>query len=168
MDIGRTVIFSHGKDGTPDGGKILRLRSIADTFGFDSISIDYRGLDLGTREERLRQVVDRTPGEIILVGSSMGGYLSLRMATNPRIIGIFAMAPAVGLPHYPDPTPGTGGKPVEIVHGLDDATVPPGPVIDYCRVHGIPLTLLPDGHRLLVSLPRIAGIFRTFLDSLIS
>lgn len=168
MDAKHSVIFSHGKEGTPDGGKILRLRAIADDLGLESISIDYRGLELAPRKERLRQVIDRTPGTIILVGSSMGGYLSLSMATDTRVIGVFAMAPAIGLPHYPDPTPDTGNTPVEIVHGLDDTIVPPRPVIDYCHTRRVPLTLLPDGHRLLVSLPRIAVLFRTFLHSLIS
>ncbi len=92
--------------------------------------------------------------------------MSLAAAARIRPAGLFLMAPAIGLPGYPDVPPVPHGLPTAIVHGWDDDIVPPGPVIDYARQHRLELNLVPDGHTLEHSLAFLAHRFRFFLERL--
>lgn len=165
--IRKTVVFSHGKESGPWGIKITRLAGVAKELGFAALSIDYRGVyDPG---ERVRMLLAQCPqdGEIaVLAGSSMGGSVSLAAASDIRPAGLFLMAPAIGIPGYPDLPPLTFVPPTVIVHGWDDDIVPPGPVIDYARQHRLELDLLPDGHTLENSLDFLEYRFRYFLERL--
>jgi pimeloyl-ACP methyl ester carboxylesterase len=71
------VIFSHGKESGPWGSKITRLAKIARQHGFEVDSIDYR--NIGDTDDRVTRLIEALTCEeiIILVGSSMGGYVSL-------------------------------------------------------------------------------------------
>ncbi|MBN8110567.1 YqiA/YcfP family alpha/beta fold hydrolase, partial [Vibrio vulnificus] len=70
--------FSHGKESGPWGSKIKRLASTAERFGYQVDSIDYTDmLDPDLRVERLLNVLSGIEEEVTLVGSSMGGYVSL-------------------------------------------------------------------------------------------
>jgi pimeloyl-ACP methyl ester carboxylesterase len=165
--IRKTVIFSHGKESGPWGIKITRLAQVARKLGFEVVSIDYRGVD--DPLERVRMLLERYPegdGITVLVGSSMGGSVSLVAAARLRPSGLFLMAPAIGITGYPDLPPLAHVPPTVIVHGWDDTIVPPGPVIDYARQHRIELDLLPDGHTLENSLHHLEGRFRSFLERL--
>ena len=72
------VIFSHGKESGPWGFKIKRLATIAEQMGCGIESIDYTDLmDPDSRVERLLSVLETQTEPAILVGSSMGGYVSL-------------------------------------------------------------------------------------------
>ena len=81
------VYFSHGKESGPWGFKIQRLSEIAGQQECGVESIDYTDLmDPDLRVERLLTVLAKEAGDFILVGSSMGGYVSLvaseRVATR--------------------------------------------------------------------------------------
>jgi predicted esterase YcpF (UPF0227 family) len=79
------VYFSHGKESGPRGGKIQRLASIASEHGCTVDSIDYTGLmDPDQRVERLRDILKKEDESFILVGSSMGGYVSLVAADDVK------------------------------------------------------------------------------------
>ena len=165
----KTVVFSHGKESGPWGIKITRLAQVAKDLGFQVLSIDYRGVV--DPVERVRMLLAQSPperGTVVLAGSSMGGSVSLAAANQLRPAGLFLMAPAIGLPGYPDLPPLTHVPPTVIVHGWDDAIVPPGPVIDYARKHRLELAMLPDGHTLEKSLDFLADRFRFFLARLLA
>jgi pimeloyl-ACP methyl ester carboxylesterase len=160
----RTVVFSHGKESGPWGIKITRLAKVAEELGFAVLSIDYRGVD--DPVERVRMLLAQCPqdgGTTVLVGSSMGGAVSLAAAATIRPAGLFLMAPAIGIPGYPDLPPLSQLPPTVIVHGWDDDIVPRGPVIDYARQHRLELALVADGHNLENSLDFLADRFRFFL-----
>lgn len=160
----KTVIFSHGKESGPWGLKISRLAPLAEELGFAVLSIDYRGVD--DPAERVGMLLEQCPKEgalIVLVGSSMGGAVSLAAATAIRPAGLFLMAPAIGIPGYPDLPTLTHVPPTVIIHGWDDTIVPPEPVIDYARQQRLELVMLPDGHTLEQSLDCLADRFRFFL-----
>ena len=102
----KTVIFSHGKESGPWGTKITRLARVAEELGFAVLSIDYRGVD--EPAERVRMLLAQCPtesGSPVLVGSSMGGAVSLAAAATPRPSGLFLMAPVIGIPGYPELPP---------------------------------------------------------------
>lgn len=74
----KLVIFAHGKESGPWGSKILALADIAREFGYVVDSPDYSDLsEAQSRVSRLLTLYPQNPGELILVGSSMGGYVSL-------------------------------------------------------------------------------------------
>ncbi|NJD91682.1 MAG: lysophospholipase [Geobacter sp.] len=161
-----TVIFSHGKESGPWGLKITRLAPVAEELGFQVQSIDYRGVD--DPAQRVRMLLAHCPqeGMTVLVGSSMGGAVSLAAAAAIRPAGLFLLAPAIGIPGYPDLPPLTHFPPTVIVHGWDDAIVPPGPVIDYARRHRLELAMVLDSHTLENSLDFLADRFRSSLARL--
>lgn len=157
------VLFSHGQESGPWGTKIAYLSNIAARCGYAVDSIDYRGLD--QPEDRvallLRQV---EPGvSLVLVGSSMGGYVAARASNTLEVNGLFLLAPAFGLARYGLPTPTWRARRTVIAHGWHDDVVPPGPVIDLARERGADLHMLNDGHRLIDSLPILGLLFEHFL-----
>ena len=165
--LNKTVIFSHGKESGPWGLKISRLAPVAEELGFQVLSIDYRGVD--SPAERVRMLLEQCPREeglTVLVGSSMGGAISLAAAAAIRPAGLFLMAPAIGIPGYPELPTLTHVPLTVIVHGWDDTIVPPGPVIDYARQHRLELAMVPDGHNLENSLDFLVARFRHFLNRL--
>ena len=84
------VYFSHGKESGPWGSKIKRLANIAKGQGFSVDSIDYSGtLDPDLRVERLIKILKNTKEDFVLVGSSMGGYVSLVGAEQVNVKGVF-------------------------------------------------------------------------------
>ena len=161
----KTVVFSHGKESGPWGLKITRLAKVAESLGFEVLSIDYRGIY--DPEERVAMLLAQRPaheGLMVLAGSSMGGYVSLVASEQIRPAGLFLMAPAVGKTGYAHSFPLPHAPLTAIVHGWDDDVVPPEPVIDYARQHRLELDLLPDGHTLENSLDVLENRFRHFLE----
>lgn len=170
------VYFSHGKESGPDGSKIQRLRAVAAKLGVDSESIDYRGLD--DPEERVRKLVDQLQraehdvNSVVLVGSSMGAYVSARVwhdFTDPVFAGMFLLAPAVYMPGYestaiiPAQASAARAVPLTVVHGWSDAVVPWQSALRFAEHCAADLHLLPDEHRLMRSLNQIEQLFEQFL-----
>jgi pimeloyl-ACP methyl ester carboxylesterase len=98
----RYVVFSHGKDSEPWGRKISLLAETARVEGYEVDSVDYRGIDdPAARVARLVEACQGLAGDLVLVGSSLGGYVSLAAAALLHARGVFLMAPAIyfdGLP----------------------------------------------------------------------
>lgn len=172
------VIFSHGKESGPNGSKIQRLRAVAEGLGLDSESIDYRGLDdPEARVDKLLTALEHSkpgPRSVILVGSSMGAYVSARVMHDvplPLIAGVFLLAPAVYMPGYESgaivPAQGSAaqGLPLSIVHGWDDEVVPWRNALRYAEECSADCHLLPDEHRLMNCLGQIESLFEDFLKA---
>lgn len=167
VPIRRTAVFSHGKESGPWGIKITHLAKVAQAAGFEVISIDYRGVH--DPEERVRMLSAQCPkheGITVLIGSSMGGYVSLVASEQIRPAGIFLMAPAVGMTGYAHPLPVPHAPLTAIVHGWDDDIVPPANIIDYAGKNRLELHMLPDGHTLENSLAFLEERFRNFLEKI--
>lgn len=161
------VIFSHGKESGPWGTKISALAAVARNEGFTVESIDYT--DLAAPEARVRRLVERCAGEegpVVLVGSSMGGYVAAvaSRAVNPA--GLFLMAPAVGLPGYAEQDPAPRSGKTFVVHGWHDEVIPTENVVRFVRRNRARLFLVEGDHGLVGQLPFIEELFALFLDSL--
>ena len=89
-----TVFFAHGKESGPWGSKIMALADLARKRGYRVESPDYSDLmDADKRVERLLGLCGEN-GADVLVGSSMGGYVSTVASSVIKPKGLFLMAPA--------------------------------------------------------------------------
>ncbi len=164
MSKQRIVLFSHGQESGPWGAKITALAEDARSAGLAADSIDYRGMPDPT--ERANKLVARMRDhneEILLVGSSMGGYVAVAAAQQEPAAGLFLMAPALAVPEWP----GLGEKvsaPALIMHGWQDDIVPIEWSIDFARANHARLHLLNAGHSLTEALDEIRVLFRLFLS----
>ena len=167
------VVFSHGKESGPNGTKIQCLMAVAEELGMLTISLDYR--NCASAEERVALLIQTINGigvpsqQVVLVGSSMGGYVSTVVANEMLVAGLFLMAPALWMPaeeytiqsYHPMTTK------VEITHGLHDDIVPCEHSIRFAREHAnTTLHLVPDDHRLKASHDFLTCQFKRFLEEL--
>ena len=157
------VIFSHGKESGPWGSKIKTLASIAEGYGCSTDSIDYQDIpNPDQRVERLVEYLKLETDDFILVGSSMGGYVSLVASEQIVPIGTFLLAPALYIPGYARQTY-PSDSPVEIIHGWSDEVIPVSNSISYAQKAECTLHLIAVDHRLNTSLDQVTRIFRSFL-----
>lgn len=159
------VLFSHGKESGPWGSKIAALAKVAESQGFAVDSIDYQDLmDPDERVDRLLSVLDQESSPVILVGSSMGGYVSLVASKHSRVKAAFLMAPALYIANYKQQTYPQLADRITIVHGWSDDVVPPEVSIRYGKESHANVHLIPGDHRLNAVLPQVVTLFIQFLD----
>jgi fermentation-respiration switch protein FrsA (DUF1100 family) len=159
-------VFSHGKDSEPWGKKIIAMAETARSEGYTVESIDYRGID--TVEGRIAKLVEgckNLQGDLVLVGSSLGGYVCTSAASFLHARGVFLLAPALYLDGLPPLRPRVVDCPVEVVHGWRDDVVPLEHSMRFAREYGAALHVLEDDHRLHGSIRRIKHLFEFFLIS---
>tara|TARA_B100001079_G_scaffold245698_1_gene233805 strand:+ start:1240 stop:1764 length:525 start_codon:yes stop_codon:yes gene_type:complete len=157
------VVFSHGKESGPWGTKITRLAESARTLGYRVTSIDYQGEDdpLARLDTLLAHNPQGTP--LVLVGSSMGGYVSAMAAGRLHTAALFLMAPALYIDGYPGDPAAAGPHDTEVVHGWDDEIVPLASSLAFAKRRRARLHLVADDHRLAESLDFIDNVFRAQL-----
>lgn len=157
------VLFAHGMESGPWGPKITEMAQVAKDLGCSVESIDYQGqYDFDERVEFLQQHAASQNGyqdkRLILVGSSMGGYVSAAAVQSVfkhhPPAGLLLLAPAVGVDGYGKVTMPSMQftMPVYIVHGWQDDVVKPDYAIDLARQHCLNLLMVNDGHRLMDSM----------------
>jgi pimeloyl-ACP methyl ester carboxylesterase len=164
----KAICFSHGQDSGPWGTKIQAMADIARAAGWTVESLDYQGIgDARVRADKLAEYCQSQGEPLVLVGSSMGGYVAAAAASRVGARGLFLLAPALFMPGYgeymPDPLP---DAPTMIVHGWHDDVVPHEGSIRYGRETGASVVLLDSDHRLTASIDIIARLFRDFLADL--
>ena len=160
------VYFSHGKESGPWGFKIKRLAAIASVRDCEVESVDYRdSMDPDLRVERLLARLREEPEPCILVGSSMGGYVSLVASAAVDTAAVFLMAPALYMPGCKVQQYHSKSPYIEIVHGWSDDVIPAQHSIDYARRADCRLHLIHGDHALNTSMETIESIFEGFLDS---
>jgi len=159
------VYFSHGKESGPWGTKIKRLAAMAEEMGCAVESVDYTDtMDPDLRVERLLSVLAEEEGDFVLVGSSMGGYVSLVASESVSAKAIFLMAPALYIPGYRRQEYDSKCPHVEIVHGWSDDVIPPEHSIRYAKEADCALHLIGGDHALNGSLEVVANLFERFLS----
>lgn len=160
------VYFAHGKESGPWGRKISALAAVARSLGWAVESPDYQFTqDPDERVAHLLALAPESDGPLVLVGSSMGGYVSAVASRSLAPQGLWLMAPAVGIPGYPGDTTPVADL-VEVIHGWDDTLIPYHKAIAWTHRNNARLTLLPSGHTLNDQIPCLERRFAAFLDEL--
>ena len=163
----RHVVFSHGQASGPWGRKITALAEIVRSEGYQAHSVDYRGLD--TPRERIARLADyckELTGDLVLVGSSLGGYVTVASASVLHARGIFLMAPALYFPELPPLRAGIVDCPTAIVHGWHDDVVPFEHSVRFAQTCRAALHLLESDHNLHNQIRVIQNLFEYFLIAL--
>ncbi|MGN6374131.1 MAG: alpha/beta hydrolase [Sphingomonas sp.] len=103
---GPTVVFLPGYASDMSGTKALALEAWAKAQGRAYLRFDYRGcgespgafadFTLADWRDDVLAMLDRVEGPVVLVGSSMGGWLALLVARDhpDRVAGLVGLAPA--------------------------------------------------------------------------
>jgi surfactin synthase thioesterase subunit len=161
------VIFSHGNESGTWGSKITKLANVAKELGFDVDSIDYTGITSpDERVIKLNNYLNNETKPYILVGSSMGGYVSLVVAQTNKPLGTFLLAPALFMTDYEQQTYTIDLKQLEIVHGWSDDIIPVAHSIKYAQQAQCSLHLIDGDHRLNSSIEQVMGLFQVFLKNI--
>jgi alpha/beta superfamily hydrolase len=159
------VIFSHGKESGPWGSKIQKLANIAKAYNCSVDSIDYSDiLDPDLRVERLLKTLKNVEEDFVLVGSSMGGYVSLVAAEKVTAKGLFLLAPALFMKGYKTQNY-SASTDIEIVHGWSDDVIPPENSIKFAKHSDCSLHLISGDHRLNTSIETVENLFSQFLKT---
>ena len=159
-----TVIFSHGQESGPWGTKIRAMAERVRALGCEVESIDYQGLaDPTERVEKLIKECADIKGEIVLVGSSMGGHVATAAADALGAAGLFVLAPAYYMEGYEDLTPLPPKMPICIVHGWHDDIVPVENSIRFARDCAATLHLVNGDHRLTANIDEINDYLERFI-----
>ena len=162
------LVFSHGRESGPWGYKIKRLAPIAEKAGCVVESIDYTDLmDADLRVERLIHYLKNEEDELILVGSSMGAYVSLVASVYVDTRGVFLLAPALYMAGFEKQDYISKSPWIEIVHGWSDEVIPIEHSIRYARQADCSLHAIAGDHALNKSIDRVEALFRLFLDKVI-
>ncbi|NLO78799.1 MAG: alpha/beta hydrolase [Xanthomonadaceae bacterium] len=158
----KVIYFAHGKESGPWGRKIQALAAVGRDCGYAVESPDYSFTH--DPDRRVRHLLELAPAAdcLVLVGSSMGGYVSAVASRTLRPNGLFLLAPAVYMPGYeaePDPRADL----IEIVHGWHDPVIPVDNAIRLACRHHARLHLLDSQHTLNDQIPYLEFLFRRFL-----
>lgn len=158
----KQVYFAHGKESGPWGRKIQALAAVARAQGFAVESPDYTFTH--DPDARIRHLLGLAPSAdcLVLVGSSMGGYVSAVASQALAPTGLFLLAPAVYMPGY-EAEPQPRAARLEIVHGWHDEVIPVEHAIRLGRRHHARLHLLDSGHTLNDQIPYLEHLFQRFL-----
>lgn len=165
MSSDRLVCFAHGKESGPWGTKITHLADVARACGFEVLSPDYSHTH--DPHERVAQLVRLAPQarQLVLAGSSMGGYVSAMACEALRPQALFLMAPALYFPGWGEEPRGV--PPIcSVVHGWDDDIVPVERAQRFAQRHRAELHLLRSGHTLNDQLGVLGFLFGNLLRQL--
>jgi pimeloyl-ACP methyl ester carboxylesterase len=159
------VIFSHGQESGPWGSKIRAMSEMAKRNGCAIESIDYQGIaDPAQRVQKLIDACAPVDGDIVLVGSSMGGHVATAAAESVAAAGLFVLAPAYYMQGYEALTPRAPDIPIEIVHGWHDDVVPPDNSIRFASQCHATLHMVDGDHRLTNNIDEINYYLARFIN----
>ncbi len=163
----RHVVFSHGQASGPWGRKISALAEIARSEGYEAHSVDYRGIDdPRVRIAKLAEFCKELTGDLVLVGSSLGGYVAVASASMLHARGIFLMAPALYFPQLPPLREGIVDCAAAVVHGWRDDVVPFEQSVRFAQGCRASLHILDSDHNLHNQIRVIQHLFEYFLIAL--
>ena len=159
------IVFSHGQESGPWGTKITSMSKIAERKQCKVISVDYRGIiDPENRISKLIRECSSISGPVILVGSSMGGFVATAVASKIETKGLFLLAPAFFMDEFDNSLIKPVSVPIEIIHGWNDDVVPVENSIRFAESSKANLHILKSDHGLTDNLDNINRIFENFIE----
>lgn len=125
--------------------------------------------DLSDPDERVARLLAMplpAHDRLVLVGSSMGGYVSTVASQTLKPSALFLMAPAFYMPGYAIQTPTPGTARVSVAFGCHDEVIPVEHGIRFAQEHQAELHVLNSDHRLNSVLPELGILFENFLKDI--
>jgi len=171
------IILSHGLNSSPAATKVSALAAVAEQLGFSHERPDYSDIDaagqvpdvdlraIDRRIDRLHERARNAHRPLLLVGSSMGAFISGFVSLQVPVQGLFLMAPPIRIEGYArafDAAP----VPTLVVHGWHDELIPADEVVTWAHARAAELRLVDDGHRLDAHVDYVAQAFAQFLRAL--
>lgn len=167
------IILSHGSDSDPDATKVSLLAAHAETRGWATQRPDYRDDDarghaacVAPRIARLRATIEALPTPPLLVGSSMGAFVSGLASLDVPVLGLLLLATPPAIPGYARTFDLRAGVPTVLIHGWRDAVCPVDAIQAFASYRRLPLLLIDDDHRLAENMDAITVQFQHLLDHL--
>lgn len=167
------IILSHGSDSGPDATKVSALAALAQARGWRPQRPDYRADDalghagsVAPRLARLNALIAACEAPPVLVGSSMGAFVSGLASLESPVAGLFLLATPEAIPGCDTALDVRQDVPTLLIHGWRDELCPLDDTCDFARRRQLPLLIVDDDHRLGASLPLIEQQFALFLDQL--
>ena len=167
------IILSHGSGAGPDATKVGALAALAESSGWRTQRPDYTGDDarghagsVAPRIARLRATIEALDAPPLLVGSSMGSFVSGLVSLDVPVAGLLLLATPSEIPGYARKFDLRANVPTCLVHGWRDETCPLADLHAFAAKRRLPLLMLDDDHRLSASMDAIAAQFRLMLDRL--
>jgi predicted alpha/beta-hydrolase family hydrolase len=167
------VILSHGSDSGPDATKVSLLAGVAESLGWSTERPDYRDCDAGgyaaavpCRVARLRERIEASARPPVLVGSSMGAFVSGLASLQSPCAALFLMALPVTIPGVASTFDMDRSVPAMLMHGFADELCPADAAMAFAAEARMPTMLLADGHRLADHVDVLATQFQLFMESL--
>lgn len=169
------IVLSHGSDSSPQATKVSALAALAESLGWTTQRPDYQDDDarghvasVAPRIARLRATIEALPEPPLLVGSSMGAFVSALVSLDVPVCGLLLLATPGAMPGYPRALDMRRGVPTMLVHGWRDEVCPVAGAQELAARYRVPLLLLDDDHRLGSSMQAIEAQFRWMLDQVSS
>jgi alpha/beta superfamily hydrolase len=159
-----TLFFAHGKESNHLGLKIQRLSRIAQAYGYTTLAPDFSSLE--DPEARVQKLLAEAPHDsdgLVLVGSSMGGYVVTVASAILKPRGLFLMAPAFYREGYAEQDPHPYSEIVTLVHGWRDTVVPLETSVRFAGLYRATLHIIDSDHRLHDRLEQVEELFTLFL-----
>jgi predicted alpha/beta-hydrolase family hydrolase len=167
------IILSHGSDSSPDATKVSALAALAESLGWRTQRPDYRSDDargyagsVAPRIARLRATIEAVDAPPLLVGSSMGAFVSGLVSLDVPVAGLLLLATPSRIPEHARAFDVRPDVPTILVHGWRDEVCPLAGVHTFAAKRRLPLLLVDDDHRLGSSMGMIAAQFHCMLDQL--
>jgi predicted alpha/beta-hydrolase family hydrolase len=168
-----TIILSHGSDASPQATKVSALAALAQARGWHTQRPDYREDDtrghagsVAPRLARLNAAIAACETPPMLVGSSMGAFVSALASLEHRVAGLFLLATPEAIPGFDTALDLRQDVPTLLIHGWRDEVCPLDDIYAFAGRRQLPLLVLDDDHRLGGSLEAIGRQFTLFLDAL--
>ena len=165
------IILSHGSDSSPRATKVSALAEAAEALGWSTERPDYADCDarglagcVRPRVQQLAGCMARAKAPPVLVGSSMGAFVSGLASMQLPCAGLFLLATPAEIPGCGETFDMARGVPTMLIHGHADEVCPSAPVLAFARERGVPCLMVADGHRLAGHVDMIVGQFRLFLE----
>lgn len=157
------AVFAHGKESGPWGTKITQLAEVAKRRGYKVLSPDYSfTMDPRARVAHLLQLKPVATQSLVLVGSSMGGYVSAMACAALKPSALFLMAPALYFEGWAEEPQGIPTL-TTVVHGWNDDIVPCERGQRFAARHKAALHLVDSDHMLNDQLPMLGLLFDDLL-----
>lgn len=169
----RQIVLSHGSDSSPEATKVSMLAMLAESLGWSTLRPDYRAADarghagsVAPRIARLRATIEALDAPPLLVGSSMGAFVSGLVSLEVPVAGLLLLATPSEIPDCARKFNLRTDGPTVLIHGWRDDVCPLAGVLAFAAHRRLPLLVLDDDHRLGSSMDMIAAQFLHLLDRL--